>query len=68
METRGRKRGMSPKIIARLTRLCKAKPFTPAAVTEFDCYCRSSLRENKVNAHSPRKVPLLTTKPVAKRM
>lgn len=76
VESRGRKRVLSPLIVKRLVRTSKANPFmtatelkktldVPASVETI----RRRLRDNSLNACSPRKVPLLSSKHhVAKRI
>lgn len=75
VESRGRKRVLSPLIVKRLVRTTKANPFmtatelkktldVPASVETI----RRRLRDNSLNACSPRKVPLLSSKHVAKRI
>jgi len=74
-ETRGRKLAMTPKMVTRLVRESKKDPFKPASELKKDLNIsaaittvRSCLRDNKLYARSPRKVPLLTKKNIAKRI
>jgi len=73
-ETRRRKPSMSNVEIKRLVRQGKKEPFKPATelkkelqIAESVETVRKRLGQNNLNACSPRKVPLLTVKHVAKR-
>ena len=74
-ETRGRKRVLLPLMVKRLVRQCKKTPFMPATELKKELSMSASvetirrrLRDNNLNACSPRKVPLLSRKHVAKRL
>lgn len=74
-EKRGRKRVLSPLMVKRLVREAKKDPFKPATELKKELTVAASvetirrrLRDNKLNACSPRKVPLLSRKHVAKRL
>jgi len=74
-ETRWRKLAMSTKMVTHLVRESKKGSFTPASELKKDLNIsaaittvRSCLRDNKLYARSPRKVPLLTKKNIAKRI
>lgn len=74
-ETRGRKPAMSPHLIKRVVRLAKQEPFKSAVQlkSELDVSAsvetvRRRLREDHLNARRPRKVPLLRSCHVAKRL
>ena len=75
VETLGRKASMSKLEVKILVRQCKKEPFKPATELKKDLEItasvetvRARLREHNLKACSPRKVPLLTAKHVAKRM
>lgn len=75
VESRGRKRILSPLMVKRLVRTSKKDPFMPATELKnaLDLpvsveTVRRRLRESNLNACSPRKVPLLSSKHVAKRL
>jgi len=66
---------MSTKMVTHLVRESKKGSFTPASELKKDLNIsaaittvRSCLRDNKLYARSPRKVPLLTKKNIAKRI
>lgn len=74
-ETRGRKKVLSPKSVRRIVRCSKALPHLPATEIKKELNLNASvetfrriLRRNNLNARSPRKVPLLTKKHIAKRI
>ena len=74
-EKRGRPTVLSDRAVKRLVRRSKAQPFMSAVELKTDLNIESSvetvrrrLRDNELNACSPRKVPLLSKKNVAKRI
>lgn len=74
-EKRGRKAAMSNLMIKRLIRESKKAPFKPATELKQELNISASIRtvrnrlkDNNLSAHSPRKVPLLSVKHVAKRI
>lgn len=74
-ENRGRKKVLSPLMVNRLVRESKKDPFKPATelkkelnITASVETVRRRLRDNNLNACSPRKVPLLSHKHVVKRL
>lgn len=71
----GCKPAMSPKLIKRVVRYFKNNSFLPATQIKNELNVQATLetvrrrlREHNLAVHSPRKVPLLTKKHVARRM